>query len=288
MRTRITITAMSLFLVLCGCGSGEQHGTPEVRVLPVDALPEDTADPVWDDAPFHDAELTLQDLVEPRLLEPSTPRMRVRAVTDGDRIAFRMRWVDETRDDRPGASRFSDACAVQLPASAGADVPAPQMGEEGRIVEIAYWRASWQAVVDGREDTIAALYPNARIDHYPFEAPSLEIGSPEQQALAAQYAPARALGQAMEGPRQRPVEDLIAQGPGTLSPATEQRSTGRGSREDTGWQVMIVRPLPDSLDGSGRSQIAFAVWDGDRDEVGARKMRSVWIPIHVKRGDDAS
>ena len=194
MRTRITIAAISLLLVLCGCGPGEEHGTPEVQVLQVEALPEDVTDAIWDDATFHDAELILQDLVEPRLLEASTPRLRIRAVTDGDRIGFHMRWVDATRDDRPGASRFSDACAVQLPAEAGADVPAPQMGEEGRSVEIAYWRASWQAVVDGREDTIAALYPNASIDHYPFEAPSLTIGSTEQGALAAQYAPARALG----------------------------------------------------------------------------------------------
>jgi hypothetical protein len=44
--------------------------------------------------------------------------------------------------------------------------------------------------------------------------------------MAARYAPARAVGNEMAGPRERPVEDLIAEGPGTLSPAASQNSTG--------------------------------------------------------------
>ncbi len=192
-----------------------------------------------------------------------------------------MAWDDAARDDLPGASRFVDACAVQLPVSIEPDVPAPQMGEEGRRVEIAYWRASWQAAVDGREDKIQAIYPHASVDHYPFEAASLDPGSPEQQALAAQYAPAHALDHGMEGPRERAVEDLLAEGPGTLAPADEQHSEGQGLRADDGWQVVITRPLPNGLSPGGRTQVAFAVWDGAHDEVGARKMRSGWIPLHV-------
>ena len=38
-------------------------------------------------------------------------------------------------------------------------VPAPQMGEAGRSVEITYWSAAWQAIVDGRGDTIQDVYP---------------------------------------------------------------------------------------------------------------------------------
>ena len=48
------------------------------------------------------------------------------------------------------AAQFPDACAVQLPAKLEPTVPAPQMGEAGKTVEITYWRAAWQAVVDGR------------------------------------------------------------------------------------------------------------------------------------------
>jgi hypothetical protein len=42
---------------------------------------------------------------------------------------------------------------------------------------------------------------------------------------------------------------------------------------------MLERDLPDALAASKRAQVAFAVWDGARGEVGARKMRSVWVPI---------
>ena len=67
-------------------------------------------------------------------------------------------------------------------------------GQTGRPVEIAYWRADWQATLNGRKDTIQALYPNATVDHYPFEARSLTPGSDEQQQMARRYAPADAVG----------------------------------------------------------------------------------------------
>jgi len=270
-----------LALSLSACSRPPATSSPEVVALVRDELPGDPEDSAWDEVPFHTAELLRQDMVEPRLLETSTPSMDVRAITDGRRIAFRLAWNDATRDDLPGASRFVDACAIQLPTSIEADVPAPQMGEEQREVEISYWRASWQAAVDGREDTIQSLYPGATVDHYPFEAAALEPGSPRQRSLAAQYAPARALGHGMEGPRDRAVEDLLAQGPGTLTPAEKQHSSGSGRRREAGWAVVIERPLPAGLRPGGRTQVAVAVWDGAHDEVGARKMRSGWIPLHI-------
>jgi len=47
--------------------------------------------------------------------------------------------------------------AVQLPAATTPDVPAPQMGEEGKPVEITYWSAIFQATVNGRKDDIQAF-----------------------------------------------------------------------------------------------------------------------------------
>lgn len=264
------------------CAAPAPPSSPEVVAMFRDQVPADPADPVWQEAPVHHAELLLQDLVEPRLLEPSTPRVEVASVTDGRQIAFLLRWQDEEGDDLPRPAHFSDACAVQLPVTRGPDVPAPQMGEPGRAVEITYWRASWQATVDGRPDDLAALYPDASIDHYPFEAPSLEPGSPEQQELANQYAPARALDNPMAGPRTQPVEDLLAEGPGTLTRAAEQRSSGRGERGEQGWQVVLVRPLPADLGRGDRTQVAFAIWEGGNREVGARKMRTGWIPLQVE------
>jgi hypothetical protein len=161
-------------------------------------------------------------------------------------------------------------------------MPAPQMGEQGKPVEITFWRASWQAVVDGRGDTIKDLYPGATVDHYPFQAPSLEKGSTAQREMEARYSPARALGNRMAGPRERAVEDLIAEGPGTLASAPAAGSDGRGKRTADGWSVLISRRLPDGLAPGKRSQVAFAVWEGADQEAGSRKMRTGWIPIVVE------
>lgn len=274
-----------LGVLAAGCG-GTQAPPPaatEVVAVRRAALAADPADPAWRDAPRFAAALLPQDMVEPRLVVPSTPQVLVQAMSDGTRIAFRLEWPDATRNDLPGVSKFSDACAVQLPASVEPDVPAPQMGEPGKPVEVSYWRAFWQSTVDGRADTIAALYPNAAVDHYPFQAPSLAEGSPEQREMARRYAPARAVGNDMAGPRAKPVEDLVADGPGTLRPGRPQ-SDGRGTWGAPGWAVVVSRPAPAGVAPGGRGQVAFAVWDGAHEEVGARKMRTVWVPILVEGG----
>ena len=105
--------------------------------------------------------------------------------------------------------------------------------------------------------------------------------------MAMRFAPARALGNDMARPASgSPVADLIAEGPGTLARAPENQSTGTGRRTAEGWEVLLVRPLPAAARavGSARLHVAFAVWDGGRAEVGARKMRSVWIPITLGSG----
>ena len=277
---RLAVASLGAVALLApACGKRAAAPT-EVVAVHATSLPIDPADVAWRAAPAYTAALVLQDLVEPRLLQPSTPSMRVQALTDGTRIAFRLTWTDSTQNDLPGAARFTDACAVQFPAVTGPNLPAPQMGELNGRVEITYWTASWQAEVNGRGDSIQALYPNASVDHYPFDAASLAKGSQDQVEMEKRYAPAHAVEHPTHPPGQ-PVQDLIAEGPGTLTPAPTTRSDGRGVRVKTTWEVVIVRTLPEAWHGAARSQVAFAVWDGAKHEVGARKMRSVWIPLSL-------
>lgn len=259
-----------------------QTPTPEVNVAQVKEITLDPNAAVWDAVPLHASKMILQDLVEPRLMEPSTPEVQVKAITNGTEIAFRVEWPDETQNDMPGPKKFNDGCAVQLPARIDSNVPAPQMGEAGKNVEISFWRADWQAIVEGRADDINAIYPNASIDHYPAEAKSLENNPQAQAEAALRYAPARALGNRRAGPRDQPVEDLIAEGPSTLSPAPSAVSKGNGIKTKKGWAVVISRPLPIGFSATTPSQIAFAVWEGSHTEVGARKMRTGWVPLILK------
>jgi len=278
--TRLLATVVALAVV--GAAGAAAAADTEVLVTRRATLPADPADTAWNDVAPTRVALVPQDMVEPRQLQVTTSEVFARAVSDGSRIAFRLEWADASRDDMVKPAQFTDACAVQLPRDAAADVPAPQMGESGRQVEITYWRASWQAMVDGRPDSIKALYPGATVDHYPSEAAPLEKDPAAQQAMALRYAPARAAGNEAAGQRDRAVEDLVAEGPGSLTPAPTQDSSGRGVRTASGWAVVLVRHLPASLAAGRRTQTAFAIWDGGHGEVGARKMRSGWVPIALE------
>ena len=269
-------------LILAGCGKPAPPPPPvDVRAPQVAALPVSPDDAAWNTAPMFPAPLVLQDMVEPRKMQAGIAEVQVRALTDGTSIAFRLEWADATDDTFRAQAMFTDSCAVQLPAVTSPDTPAPQMGEKGRPVEITFWSASAQASVDGRPDDIKVLHPNAQIDHYPFQAPVLDKDPAAKKEMEGLYAPARSLGNISAVPPGKPVQDLIAEGPGTLSTASGMPSAGKGKRTAAGWAVVISRPLPKGLAPGGKSQVAFAVWDGSAQDVGARKMRTVWIPLVV-------
>jgi Ethylbenzene dehydrogenase. len=232
MRAARIVPALVAFVFLAGCDAGPPVSRNEVVIATAASLPEGPGTRSGKRPRSTTPPSPSRTLVEPRLLVASTATVRVQAATDGSRVAFRLAWEDPDASEVAAPARFSDACAVQLPQRLDRDLPAPQMGEPGKPVEVAYWRASWQRWTEGREDAITSVYPRAAIDHYPAEAPSLPEGSPEREAMASRYSPARALGNVLEGPRERPVEDLVAEGPGTLAPRSERsrRERGRGRR----------------------------------------------------------
>jgi len=275
-------SALMLLLLLSLAGTGCRK-TPvaatEVTAIAVPSVTLNPEDALWDEAPEFTAALLLQDVVDPRMMKVSTPQVLVRALTNGSDINFRIQWTDSRVDDMPGPGAAVDACAVQLPRTIGANPPAPQMGEAQRPVDVTFWRADWQAWVNGRGDSIRDLYPNAAVDHYPFLAPSLKQGSAEQTGMATRFAPAYALGNRRNGPRESAVEDMESEGPGTLKPNPEGRSKGNGIRSKDGWIVVLQRRLPAGLAPRMRTQVAFAVWEGSGGEAGARKMRTGWIPL---------
>ncbi len=271
-------------LLFAACGPAKPDSPPtEVRVVKVEKAPDDPGAPAWHDVPAYQAHLILQDLVEPRLLQPSTTTLAVQALSDRTHLAFRLAWADDSEDAMPGPARFSDACAVQLPSRLQADVPAPQMGEAGRPVEILYWSAVQQTRADGGLTRIQDLYPNATVDHYPFEALPVQGDETAHTRMAARYAPARASGNQVAQKAKEPVQALRAEGPGTLAPADFGPVCGQGDRTTTGWSVVLVRPMPSYLLDHQAAQVAFAVWDGGNGEVGSRKMRTGWIPLAMEK-----
>jgi hypothetical protein len=279
----MTIVALAALAAACGHDGGApaERAAAEVRAVRVagDLPRTDPGAAAWRDAPELVTKLLLQDVTEPRLRAATTDTVSVRALTDGEWLAVRVEWADD-HDDTLGASgRFSDAAAIQLPAVASADLPDPAMGEPAGRVLIRYWRAAWQE----EGDPVERLRPNATTDHYPYEAAA--AGS--REGMERSYAPAKAVGNPIaRPPGGSPVQALVAEGYGTLSPDPEGRAEGRGRFADGRWAVVIAVPLgateADPLRAGGRTRVAFAVWDGDAGHVGSRKMRTAWVPLAIE------
>jgi DMSO reductase family type II enzyme heme b subunit len=276
--------AIALFTAV-SCARGPLVDTQQVSAALVKGpLPsEDPAAAVWDTVPEHPATLMVQDVTEPRLVKPGVGLVKVRAVHDGTTVVFRLQWDDPTRDVIPESGRSSDAVAIQFAVPPGADVPNAAMGEAGKPVEICYWKAVWQDDAERAKsgvDRVAALYPRAAVDAYPFQQ-----NASARAEMEKRYAPAMAAGNPVtDRPQSGAVQQMLAEGFGTSTVPRDQKATGRGAWNQNAWTVTIARPLVggqgrNNLEVGKKSYIAFAVWDGAERQTGSRKMRSGWIPI---------
>lgn len=281
----ILILLATVTAVAGACRRGPAIDATQVTaILVTGALPtEDPLAAVWDRAPEHPAALVPQDIVEPKLAAPGVTRLDVRALHNGEWIVFRLGWADATENVLAQTGITSDSVAIQLPLQPGSQVPDPAMGEAGKAVQLLYWKALWQDDAERAatgQDRIAALYPNATTDHYPFLA-----NPAAKDEMARRYAPADAAGNPItRRASASPVQELVAEGYGTTTATATQMALGRGTWRDGRWLVTIGRPLNEGegvarLAVGEKTFVAVAVWDGASRQAGARKMRSVWIPL---------
>lgn len=276
---RIT-TVLLLLIALVACGGKSSPSKAPASVLHaalVSSLPTEPPDAAWERIPGQVVLLQPQNLVPPHLENPSVTRLEVRVLYDGSKIAFQLRWADPTRSNQTLTSQFADAVAVQLPVELQGELPEPTMGQAGKPVAISFWRASWQAEVDGRPHTLRSLYPNAWLDTTP---PQAVPPGPGREEAELRYQVARSAGNPLTtSGGKRSVVDLTAQGFGTMVAGSQQISSGRGIWQKGAWTVVITRPLAMP---AGGTYAAFAVWEGEQKNVGARKMRSNWLPLRLK------
>jgi hypothetical protein len=253
--------------------------------LPLD----DPLAPGWDQAPVTAVPLAVQDQTMPVLESLAVPAVRVSGLTDGRQIAWRLSWDDAAADTNVDTARFCDAAAVQLPLDAGA---AYTMGVAGSRVQIIYWKALWQKDVDEHFQDVQDLYPNYWSDLYwfaegkfPYPVPA-SFQRPESQEWLVGW---RAGNPMADFHRREPVQELIAEGFGTLTHQPESASTARGVWKDGRWSVVFGRPLRTDdasdyqFDPGARDVVAFALWDGSSGNVGGRHQQSLWVVFEVER-----
>jgi len=234
-------------------------------------LPDPTA-PIWNQVQPVVISLSPQQMAKP-FGGGAIKALSARALHNGRLIAFLLEWGDATKDQEAAQTdRFSDAVAVQFPVDPKA-TPSPFMGDAQNAVNIWHWQAAWQRDIDegGLADVDRAYPPYA--DEVPYGIyVARDVGNWRSQR-----------------DHKTPVENLIAQGFGTLTHQELQHVLGRGVWEDGRWKVVFVRALHTGLLGDARfipgqkSLINFAVWDGSSGERGAQKSVSlVWHELMLE------
>ncbi len=287
-----------------GLGIGAQPAgpPPEVKVVRVPALPS-SDDPFvvdWDKSPAVELPLQPQQTAPPMLDSATVFNVRVQALRDEKRIAWRLSWADDTPSSNVEVSQFSDQVAIQLPLVDNAPF---LMGGKGQPVRLMQWKALWQKDIDEGFQDVKALYPNAWCDLYWFDQiGATKIGSPSDsntpefiakfanEDIARQWLIGVSAGNPMsEQHRVQPVEELAAEGFGTATHVPTTTCAGRGVWREGRWTVVIEHgldptdPLTARLLGSNvQNQISLAVWDGSSGNTGGRKHWCPWMPMKMQ------
>lgn len=105
---------------------------------------------VWEAAPVADVPLSAQQIWQPG--GGSVQAVQVRALENGQQIAFLVSWADATKDDVVAALP-SDAAAIQLPLDP-THLPYQCMGQASSRVNIWQWKAALEANARASEGAI--------------------------------------------------------------------------------------------------------------------------------------
>lgn len=252
--------------------------------LPID----DPFSATWNSTDSVTVAVQAQAEAMPMLETATITAVQVAALTNGRQIAWRVTWPDAAADHNLDSGRFCDAVALQFPLIANATY---KMGDRDFPVYIVQWKAIWQKDIDEGFQDVQDLHPNYWTDLYWFAEGGFPYPVPEafQRPEALDYFVAYRAGNPMADLyRQQPVEELTAEGFGTLTNQPDSASVGRGVWQDGNWSVVFARPLEtnDALDyqfkPGARDVVAVAVWDGGVGNVSGRKHHSQWIAFQVQ------
>ena len=260
----------------------------EVRAVKADLTKGDPAAAFWATVPEVNVSLIGQPMVVPRPSTTTTSNLKVKAVHDGKRIAFRLQWADPEKSEAGPLGKFSDAAAIQFPAMVAEFPPPVMMGAKGAPVHLFHWRAQYQRDREVGKPTVKDLYPNGSIDIYPMEFPNPEATQGLTARDQEKFSPATAEGNP-QAYTKTGVDEIIAEGFSTSQVMEGHSSSATGVWKDGAWSLVISRPLAieggSTLKVGGKSWAAFAVWQGGQGEVGSRKcLTMAWSTLLLKEG----
>ena len=246
----------------------------------------DLAAPYWKKAKVEKITLMAQPMVAPRPKTTTTAELEVQSVHNASEIAFRVRWKDTEKSEAGRLGEFSDALAIQFPVKTKEPPPPVFMGAKDDPVHIFHWRAQYQRDVEKGKPEMKDLYPNISIDIYPMEYP--DWGKLEQVDAQKRevFSPGKASGNPQSYEKSG-VDEIFAEGFSTSSVQIPHGASAHAKWENGQWTLIIVRPLMieggSTLTPGGKSNVAFAAWQGGKGEVGSRKcVTMMWTPLLVQ------
>lgn len=251
-----------------------------IQVVQVAAVPEtDPGAAVWATAPEVEVPLMPQVVVYPKNPKATVTVIKVRALADERWLAVRIEWADATLDDKVEIDNFTDGVALELPFGDPTRAN-PMMGQEGAPVYLCNWKAVWQHDVEHGHADVQDYHPGMYTDAYPFAEG--EYPYPIEEAFetsdARRYLVATNAGNPMSQlHRKWPVEELLAEGFGTLASQSIQDARGAGTWKNGRWSVVLTVPRSThdpsnpALAAGTKTAMAFAVWEGGARNVGGRK-----------------
>jgi hypothetical protein len=217
--------------------------------------------------------------------------LRVKAVHDGERIAFHLSWGDQTPDRHSARTEaFKDLAAIEL--YRGPAEPFLGMGAAAHAVDLWVWDADRETALASADEH----YPNAVVDVYPFTEAGVETAEFTRRAARLDKqdnlaVPARTVGnQVSPAARSSAGSSLSAAGPGsvTFRPPENQAVVSHGEWRDGRWTVVLSRELK-SAEGAGvtlfpgdQASVGFAIWDGSHRDRNGQKLVSIWQDLELE------
>ena len=211
--------------------------------------------------------------------------INIASVNNGEVLAVRLKWKDPTKNGfMEGRSDvFTDGVAVQLALgdvtlhTHGHNEPFFGMGNRGKPVNIWHWKAGLEESLEASEDSeysTGGVDMDALIFGGVMSNPVTKLGTTQENA----------------------VEELNSEGFGSITPQPReyQNVEGTGVWKDGEWTVVFTRTFAVSgkwdavFDKKEPLLVAFAVWDGEKEDRNGRKVVSVWQRLNIMRAPSSA
>lgn len=267
----------------------KSSGAAEAVAVPIVAakaakVPVAADDAAWSAAAAAQIQLLPQLIAVPRVTEAGAKAVTVRALYDDDRLGILLEWLDAHKDvDLGTVQEFRDGAAIQFPQSPATPYPAFTMGSPGKPVTIYHWKSDWQFGLDRDVDE---ANPNMYSDWYPFsgvEAGAMAEASDYISKGDRTFLTAAAVGNSLADPEAQkrigPVQKMRSEGFGTIETDATQDAAGGGAYQNGSWKIAFSIPRKQAgftFSEGETMPLAFALWDGAREERNGQKAYSIW------------